>query len=274
MFIITGLLILIVAFAAEYVDSSLGMGYGTTLTPILLLMGYTPLEVVPVILFSELLTGASAAYLHHRSGNVHFDFRRDDESRMAKRLGKLGYAPKSKDSKIALILSVCSVVSTVIAVVIAIKLPSFYLSLYIGLLVLIMGVIIVLRRKKRFKFSVKKILGIGLVASFNKGMSGGGYGPLVTSGQVLSGLKSKSAVAITSFAESLTCLVGVISYIAIGAGATIIGWEMAPFLIAGALLSVPFSVYTVKRMKTKKLTLIIGVSTIALGSFTLIKLFL
>ena len=35
----TGLIIAAVSFAAEYVDSSLGMGYGTTLTPVLLLIG-------------------------------------------------------------------------------------------------------------------------------------------------------------------------------------------------------------------------------------------
>lgn len=271
-FLVTGITIMIMAFLAEYIDSSLGMGYGTTLTPVLLLMGYSPLEIVPSVLLSELLTGASAAYLHHRHGNVHFDFKRDPESKIAKKLGKLGYVPKSKDSKVAFILSLCSIVGTVIAVVIAIQLPTFYIKLYIGLLVLIMGIIILLKRKKQHKFSIKKITGIGLLASFNKGMSGGGYGPLVTSGQVLSGLKAKSAIAITSFSESLTCLVGVMTYIAIGSASLILGWNMAPFLITGALLSVPFSVYTVKKMKTNNLTFIIGVSTICLGLFTLGKL--
>ena len=34
-----GLPIVFMAFVAEYFDSSLGMGYGTSLTPILLLLG-------------------------------------------------------------------------------------------------------------------------------------------------------------------------------------------------------------------------------------------
>ena len=38
---------------AEYIDSTLGMGYGTSLTPILLLLGYSPAQVVPAVLFSE-----------------------------------------------------------------------------------------------------------------------------------------------------------------------------------------------------------------------------
>src|SRR6056297_350792 len=52
-----GLFIILIAFAAEYTDSTLGMGYGTSLTPILLLLGFSPLEVVPAVLLSELVTG-------------------------------------------------------------------------------------------------------------------------------------------------------------------------------------------------------------------------
>lgn len=65
-------LVVAMAFVAEYVDSSLGMGYGTTLTPVLLLLGYSPLQVVPAVLVSEFATGLTAGGLHHRVGNVHF----------------------------------------------------------------------------------------------------------------------------------------------------------------------------------------------------------
>jgi uncharacterized protein len=58
------------AFVCEYMDSTLGMGYGTTLTPILLIMGYKTLQVVPVILISELLSGGLAVYCHHHEGNI------------------------------------------------------------------------------------------------------------------------------------------------------------------------------------------------------------
>ena len=273
-FIITGLGIMALAFVAEYIDSSLGMGYGTTLTPLLLMMGYEPLEVVPAILLSELLTGGTAAFLHNKVKNVNFDFKKDHESKIVKRLGKLGYMPKSRDSKVAFILSICSIFGTIIAVIVAVELPTFYLKLYIGLLVLILGIVILARRKKEHKFSTKKIVGLGLLASFNKGMSGGGYGPVVTSGQVMSGMSAKNAIAITSFSESLTCFVGIITYIAIGMGSAILGWNMMPFLITGALLSVPFSVYTVKKTKIKNLTFIIGIATVMLGAYTLINLYI
>jgi len=44
------ILLMPLAFVCEFIDSSLGMGYGTSLTPILLLMGFHPLQVVPAVL--------------------------------------------------------------------------------------------------------------------------------------------------------------------------------------------------------------------------------
>jgi len=58
------------SFVCELVDSSLGMGYGTTLTPVLLLLGYEPLDVVPAVLFSEFITGVLAGVFHHEFGSV------------------------------------------------------------------------------------------------------------------------------------------------------------------------------------------------------------
>ena len=45
------LFIVPLAFVCEFIDSTLGMGYGTSLTPILLLMGLEPLQVVPAVLY-------------------------------------------------------------------------------------------------------------------------------------------------------------------------------------------------------------------------------
>lgn len=245
-------LIIMFAFLCEYVDSSLGMGYGTTLSPILLIMGYSPLQVVPAILLSELVSGLSAAFFHHKFKNTNF---------------KIGEA----DLKIALVMAGCSIFGALTAVFIALKLPTFFLKLYIGLLVFIMGLLILVSLNRTFKFSWRKIISLGLVAAFNKGISGGGYGPIVTSGQIVSGVKSKKAIGITSLAEGLTCLVGVITYLLFTNHT--IEWGLAPSLVLGAVLSVPFAAYTVKKFKGKHLKLIVGIATLILGLFTLGKLF-
>ncbi|MBN2121385.1 MAG: sulfite exporter TauE/SafE family protein [Candidatus Omnitrophica bacterium] len=265
-----------VAFVCEYVDSTLGMGYGTTLTPLLLIAGYNPLQIVPVVLISELISGILAGVLHHREGNVNLKPKSIHPSVIVERLKQLGYVESFKRGipshlKVALLLAVCSIVGTVGAVYLAVNIPKFWVKLYIGVLVLAMGITIIICYNKKFKFSWRKIVGLGLLASFNKGISGGGYGPVVTSGQVLSGIEGKSAVGITSLAEGLTCAVGIATYVLISKKP--LDLRLAPFVIVGAVLSVPFSAKSVKKITEDKLKLAIAVFTIILGTFSIFKTF-
>jgi uncharacterized membrane protein YfcA len=239
------------ALGCEYVDSTLGMGYGTSLTPILILLGYTPAQIVPSVLLSEFLTGILAGVVHHEFGNVNL-------------------RPGSPAFKVALVLAACSVVGTVAAVFVAVAVPAWALKAYIGLLVLAMGIAILVTTDKTFDFSWKKVIGLGLVAAVNKGLSGGGYGPLVTGGQILAGVDAKGAIGITSLAEGLVCIVGVITYALTGNGA--IDWRLAPVLSVGALLSVPLAALTVKKVSLPRMRWAVGGAITALGLFTLSRL--
>ncbi|HSV43700.1 MAG TPA: sulfite exporter TauE/SafE family protein [Candidatus Bathyarchaeia archaeon] len=271
-----GLVIAALALVAEYMDSTLGMGYGTTLTPILLLMGYEPLQIVPAILVSELVTGLLAGFTHHYVGNV--DFRPKTMNivtifRSIKFMGARESFVKGVPLalRVALLIGACSVVGSIAAIFVALSIPKFYLNLYIGVLILVIGFVIILTLKKEFRFSWKRTMALALVASFNKGMSGGGYGPVVTGGQVLAGVQEKNAVAITSLAEALTCAVGISGYFILQ---KTLDLQLAPFLVAGAIISVPFSALTVREINLKHMRLIIGIATIILGVMALVKLFM
>jgi len=239
-------------FICELLDSSLGMGYGTTLTPIFLALGYQPLQLVPTILLSELLSGFSSSYFHHDSGNV--DFSRN-----------------SRDSRTALILALGSVVGVAIGVNVAVQIPTIVLKLLIGIVITLAGFSIWILNKRILVYKTWKMCVLAIVASFNKALSGGGYGPLMTSGQILSGINSRASVGITSFAEGFTCLVGVILFLWKGQ-------RFAPELmipvITGALLSVPFSTELVKHVNEALLKRVIAGLTIALGIFTICKVVL
>jgi len=248
--------LVLLALGCEYIDSTLGMGYGTTLTPILLLMGYEPTQIVPSVLLSEFLTGILAGISHHRCGNVDLK-------------------PGSRPLKVVLVLSACSVVGAVAAILIAVNVPAWMVKTYIGLLVLAMGLGILLTMGKTFAFSWKKVVGLGLLAAFNKGISGGGYGPVVTGGQIMAGVDSKGAIGITSLAEGLVCIVGVLTYVLLGISTNgAVDWGLAPSLILGAVLSVPLAAITVKRIPVQKLRWAIGINVAVLGVFSLIRLFL
>ena len=153
-----GITVIVLAFLAEYVDSTLGMGYGTILTPLLLVVGFEPLQVIPAILFSELITGLLAGFTHHHVGNVDFKPKSVNIFFIARKIKELGYKESFKRGipihlKIALSLAVCSIIGTITAVFIAINIPPFWLKIYIGFLVLIIGIVILLRLNKKHNFS-------------------------------------------------------------------------------------------------------------------------
>ncbi len=238
------------AFISEYLDSGLGMGYGTALTPLLIIIGFEPLKVIPAVLISQLFTDIAACISHHKLKNVDF---------------KIG----SNDFKAALLLGMLGAVGVTIAVVIAVKIPKNILTIYIGSLVLIMGLLVIYTINKPLRFSWQRLLAVGLLASFNKGISGGGYGPLVMGGQLVSGLEVKNAVGITAFAEAITCLVGFIIYLVTGRS---IDWKLAGLLIVCAVGAVPVAALTVKKSPSKALKRYVGLLMAVLGLFTILKI--
>ena len=267
---------LLISLAAEYVDSSLGMGYGTSLTPILLLLGYEPLQIVPAILMSELVSGILAGVFHHRAGNVNFRLKKCPAGVLSGtiRTGGLTAGLKnilSRDLLVVIVVALFSIIGTVLSVNLALSVSKLFLKIYIGILVTVIGVVILATLNRTYAFSWRKIISLSVLASFNKGISGGGYGPVVTGGQLLSGVNDKTAVGITSMAEGLTCAAGLAVYFMLSDNIDV---SLFPFLAAGAVMSVPLSVKTVTKINTGKLRLIIGVCTIALGAFTLIRVIL
>jgi len=269
-----GILISLMACITEYIDATLGMGFGTTLTPLLLLLGFEPLQIVPSILFSELIMGLTAGFTHHSVGNVDFRPTTMNVKKIIKALKEYGIFESFRKGiplhlKVVIVVATCSVFGILAAVSFAITLPKFYLKLYIGSLILAIGIIIIATVNKQYGFSWKRVTFLGFIASFNKGVSGGGYGPVITGGQLLSGLNGKNAVGITSLAEGLSCLVGVIAYVLSSAH---VDWTLAPYLIIGGIISVPFSALTVRKMKTKALRIVIGFVTITLGLIVMGKI--
>lgn len=243
------IVLLAVCFACELIDSGLGMGYGTILTPTLLLMGFSPADIVPTILFSELLSGIAASFFHNELGNV--DLR-----------------PRGSDLKKAVVLAVGSLAGVSVGVWVAMHVPRDPLRALIGCVILASGLFVVLMARRVVVYRRWKMIALACVASFNKAVSGGGYGPLVTSGQILSGVRGKSAVGITSFAEAATCLAAVTLFLLKGG---YLNPDLLVPMLAGALSSVPFSTFAVHRTHETHLKLVIGILTTVMGALTIFR---
>jgi len=132
-----------------------------------------------------------------------------------------------------------------------------------------LGVFTLISQNHKMNFSWSRLVGLGILSAFNKGITGGGYAPLLTSGQMLSGVKGASAIATTTFTEGIICLFGFFAYIA---SRGIPDWRLTLFLTLGAVFSAPFSALTTKRLGERRLPLVISCVTLLLGVIALGKL--
>lgn len=178
--------LVVFAMVMGFVDSALGMMYGTVLSPLLILIGYDVKSVVPAILISQAVCCSVASYRHHQLKNVNFQ-------------------TGTTDYHVTTILIWSGVFACVIGVFISISISPKILNTYIAILVIVIALMIL--SGKTFIMTSKKIYALGFISAFNKALSGGGFGPLVTGGQlVFKDRSEKGAVGSAVFAAASICL--------------------------------------------------------------------
>lgn len=249
MFLIIGFFL--IAVIMEMIDSGLGMMYGTLLSPILIACGISPSVVIPSILLSQFFGGLAATINHNIAGNAVL-FKR------------------SMDLKITFSIILSGIIAIILGVYLAANIPVIFLKSYIGALCIIMGSVIIL--EKKLGFSWLKIYIIGFVSSFNKSFSGGGFGPIVSSGQIVSGVDSKKSIAITDFAEVPICLISFFGWFVINKMCFPDLYVLIPLCI-GAFIGGIIGPHILKNIKSKdKLSKIVAILAIISGSLIFGKL--
>jgi len=254
--------VIVFAFFFEFMDSSAGMGFGTGLTPLLLLIGYEPLQVVPILLISESITGFTAGIFHHEFENVDFSW--------SKKI--------SSELRITLMITVfgCfAIFFSVILAYFALKLPTDIVKTYVAILVLAMGLIAIFRFQKKSRvYRPKLLIGFAALAGFNKGIGAGGYGPIVMLGQLLSGIYEKSAVAIVSLAEGMVSILGFASFLVISNYGIPIDYALLPSIFTGGFIAAIISPYMVRVLPNNFWKIFIPIYALTIGAFTLINVYL
>ncbi len=261
-------IVLLLGFCCEFVDSSLGMGYGTILSPTLLLFGFGPELVVPAILITQAAGGLAATVYHHRYANADF-------------------STGSRDLRIVVLLSCLGILATGAAAFISVNMSKEVIRTYIGALITVMGLLMLSNRK--FQFSWRKMVGVGLLSAFNKGISGGGFGPVVTAGQVISGQNHKNAIGVTTFAEGPICVAGFLSYLLASAAkassvslwylpfpefmqlcAAAVRWDLVLALGLGTMMAAPVGPLFTRSMNSRWVVPVLGAIITVLGVLTLV----
>ena len=245
-----GLVLMLLALGCEFVDATIGMGFGTTLTPILLLLGYPVAVIVPCAVLSQLIGNVSAVFFHHQVGNV--DLLKDRKARNA-----------------GLLIGGIGLVVSVATVLLALRLSPAVLKVGVALSILGVGVLLVVRRQIKTVYRLRNFAALGALAAFNKAFSGGGYGPLVCGGQVLAGLDVRAAVATTAVAEAIVCASAAATYLICGAALPL--GVFLP-LAVGSVLSTPASAVTLRRLPTAAIQRLMGAAVVLLGLLALVKI--
>ncbi len=257
------LIIILLAFLFESMDSMAGMGFGTALSPLLFLLGYTPLQIVPTILISETITGIIDTIFDHEFKNVHYSFH-----------------PLNDATRIGLIMAFFGCLAIFISIILGyftIKFPDIIIKTYVAILVVFMGILGVIRIKIRkieiVKAHPKILIGFSALAGFNKGIGGGGYGPIITMGQIFSGVYEKSATAIVSFTESIVSFVGILTFFLISFVGIEVDLVLLPSLFTGGFFAALSAPYLVRVLPNKIWKYFIPSYAFGIGIFLLLKIF-
>jgi hypothetical protein len=246
--------LILVAMAAtmEFIDSFLGMMYGTILAPLLIIMGHDTKTVIASILISQAIGGFMASWRHHFHGNADF-------------------SKGTLDRKVALIVIGAGIIASVMGVSVSLNISPKVLNTYIALLLITIGLMIFWG--KTFNLTTTKIYILGFISAFNKSLSGGGYGPLVAGGQlVLDGRKEKNAIGSTDFAEAPICLFSYILWVMFNGFPD---WKLSIPLCLGAAFGGFFGPKILSKIVSpKKLKLAMAILVLVEGAIMIWKVWL
>ena len=226
------------------------MMYGTLLSPLLIGYGFEPMLVVPAILISQAIGGLGGTISHHRFKNANFN-------------------GMTKDTKIMLAMVIPGLFVVILGVFAAVNIPKLWVKTYIGVLVIVMSILCL--SPLRYRFTWWKHYIVGGLAAFNKALTGGGFGPVTSTGGIIGGLESKVSIATTTYAEVIICLAAFIAYIFLyGSINTVVTYSLCIGAIIGGLIGP----YISSRVSHKKLRIVIGIFGVFSGIWLLLKVML
>jgi len=224
--------VVLVAMFFEFMDASAGMGFGTALTPLLLVMGFDPKQIVPAVMIQQGTAGLVGAFLHREFENVEWKFK-----------------PMSETIRLWLIISIVGCIAvtfSITAVYAYLHVAKIWIKLYVAVLLLMMGVISLYQGRKDKPYRPKKMFGFAALAGFNKGVGGGGYGPVVTIGGLMSGVPVKSMLAVTAICEGTVSTFAILVWLALLSGGVVIDYILLPSLMIATIFSAVAAPYMIR----------------------------
>jgi uncharacterized membrane protein YfcA len=253
--------VVVLAFMFETLDSAAGMGFGTALAPLLFVLGWSPLQVVPALLATEAATGLLAGGLHQEFRNIAMSWR----------------PPNAAARSLFLIvgLGAAGAIASALVAYFAVPLPEKVIKTYVATLVLLMSAVILMHHwiKPHKIYRPRRLSFFAALAGVNKGLGGGGFGPVITLGAVFAGVIEKSATGIATLAEGCVSALAVLAFLAIRAAGAEVDMSLLPSLWLGALPAGVIGPYAVRVLPSRIWRYVIPLYGVAVGTMTLFNVY-
>ena len=233
------LLVGLIGMVAQFVDGSLGMGYGVTSATLLATVGYSPAVASATIHVAKIGTGVASGAAHWRFGNVHW--------------------------RAVVMLAVPGAIGAFAGAFAISYIAAEVTRPWVSLILASLGVLViartVLRRSPAIRVYTPRVrtLGpLGLVGGFVDSVGGGGWGPVTTSSLMAANrMAPNQVIGTVSTAEIVVAVSASIGFI-LALGSQGIAWGAMAALLLGGLVAAPFAAWAVSRLDHRVLGGLVG----------------
>ena len=233
------LLVGVIGIAAQFVDGSLGMGYGVTSATLLATIGYSPAVASATIHVAKIGTGVASGAAHWRFGNVHW--------------------------RAVAMLAVPGAIGAFAGAFAISYIAAEVTRPWVSLVLAALGVLIiartVLRRSPAIRIYTPRLrtLGpLGLIGGFVDSVGGGGWGPVTTSSLMAANrMAPNQVIGTVSTAEIVVALSASVGFL-LALGSQGIAWGAMVALLLGGLVAAPFAAWAVSRLEHRVLGGLVG----------------
>jgi hypothetical protein len=237
------LLFILVGFAAQIVDGTLGMAHGVISATFLLSLGVSPAGTSASVHATKVFTTFASGVSHWRLGNV--------ERALVRRLVIPGAA------------------GGVIGALVISLLPGKTLTPFVAFYLLLMGLRIL---AKAFKTPgeariPRRLFPLGLTGGFLDSIGGGGWGPIVTSTLMADGHTPRLIIGSVNLAEFFVALAQTFTFVLT---IHLTRWDAIAGLIFGGVLAAPPAAYLCKILPIQTLLVLVGLLIMLLSARTLL----
>lgn len=227
------LIMLLTGFLAQMADGSLGMGYGTISTTVLLAYGVNPAIVSSRVHSARVFSSGVSGYSHHRFGNI--------------------------NKKLFRALVIPGVIGAIIGASLAFLGQKYaaYVRIPLSIYTLYLGYYIMRKAfgKNRYENKVKRAGWLASAGGFLDAFAGGGWGTLVTSTLISKRRSPRYVIGSVCLAEFFVVLASSITFFILLKHIPLL--DVAG-LIIGGLIAAPIAARLVGKLPLKTMFIIVG----------------